>query len=333
MNKRTIFIVLLSLSLLTVGGVFYWNYTTSPKYSLGQMGESFSEHDLTTFQKYVDTEGVINNLFDQQMDLITADKKEGAGFAEDLTKGIVTLMRPQVIELLKRQINKLVEAGSLDKSDSAVKKTEPFTLAEVWNKSGSKNNISGIREIMKDGKIATVTLEINQDRFDTTLLFNIKMRDKGTYWQLSELTDFKNFALTLENLEKIRVDKINRPIYDEINKALKISDVQMKRIPSYLGLNDKIKVSMQVTNIGDQTIWEYLYLVGFENDTGKKSSKKTEVRHSEGLLRPNESEIWTWTTGDDFYESAKEELSFNIETEFVKFEDGTVLRLIKKWGK
>jgi hypothetical protein len=53
-NKRTILIVVLSISLVTVTGLFYWNYRTSPQYSLGQINKSFSEHDLTTFEKFVD---------------------------------------------------------------------------------------------------------------------------------------------------------------------------------------------------------------------------------------------------------------------------------------
>jgi len=329
-NKRTILIVLLSISLVTVTGLFYWNYITSPQYSLGQISKSFSEHDLTTFQKYVDIDGVISNLFDQQMDMVTNERKVGEGLAKDFAKGIVTLMRPQMIELLKRQTNKLIEAGNFDKTDTVNTKKEPFSLAEVWNKSGNGNNISGIREIKRDGKIATVILEISQARFDTTLLFNIKMRDKGNYWQLAEISDFKNFALTLETLENNRVDKLNQPIFEEIRKTITVSDVQIKKIPSYWGLNDKVKITMDIKNIGAKTISEYFILVGFSKDSKMFTGNKKELKNTEGVILPNKADTWSWSIDDMSYDESS---NLNVETQFIIFSDGTELRPFKAWEK
>lgn len=332
-NKTVILIILLVTMLLLVGGTLYWNYRTSPKYSLEQISKSFLEHDLTTFQKYVDIDGTINNLFDQQMDLTTKDNKDELGLAEDFAKGISTLMRPQMIELLKRQTKTLIEDGSFDGSDTIILNDNPFTLAAVWNKGGNMNNILGIEEIKIDGKVSIITLKSYQARFDTTLLVNIKMRNKGNYWQLSEISGFSKFAISLEKLEKERVDKINAPIYEQIRKSITISDVKLKTISSYWGLDDKIKVTMDVKNIGHNTISGYFLLVGFSNDTKIITEDKIEIKHSEGLLKPYEVETWTWTTDDTFDKSDDEEFGFNTETQYVRFSDGTELKIIKKWDE
>src|SRR5690606_27959952 len=204
-------------------------------------------HDLTTFEKYVDIDGVTSNLLDQFM----ATQNEN-----EMTKGFVDLMKPQLSAMLKGEISKLIEQGNGESiGDSTNKK--PMSIIGLWEKTGKKNGKISVDEIVKDAKIATVRFEIEQTRFDTTLYFNLKMRDKGGYWQLAELTDFNKFNEEVESLEQNRVDKLNKPIKNKIKETIDVKSEAYK-VHDKWGGNDKVTIDLEVVNIGKEPIADYL---------------------------------------------------------------------------
>ena len=63
--KKVYVICIIILLLVATTGIIYWQYTTTPRYSLLQIKKAYDQHDFASFQKYVDIETVTNSLVDK----------------------------------------------------------------------------------------------------------------------------------------------------------------------------------------------------------------------------------------------------------------------------
>lgn len=116
MKKVAIAIVVIVIVILT-GVVLYWQYTQTPKYSLLQAKKAFEQHDLVSFEKYVDIEGVINSLIDQLLELRTENEKQQGKLGqlgEAIGKSLIMLLKPELVRILKQQIIEYVETGKFE---------------------------------------------------------------------------------------------------------------------------------------------------------------------------------------------------------------------------
>ena len=205
MKKLVVGLVVVCLVILGAGGVYYWQYTKSPKYSLLQAKNAFEQHDLVSFEKYVDVEGITNSLIDQMLETATEQEKpkgEWEQLGESIGNGLVALLKPQLSKLAKQQIAKLVETGKLEEEQESTESNEPdFSLSDIWNKAGGeKAGFQGIEYIKKEGKIAYVGLKFFQKEYNTDLILDLKMRDRGGYWQVAELSNFADYMKKWTNL-------------------------------------------------------------------------------------------------------------------------------------
>ncbi len=250
MKKKTIILIVGLTIVVGTIGILYYRYISSPEYSLGQIKKAYEQHDITAFEKYVDTKTLIGGILDKTLSEMSekstaSSKAEKLG--EDLGKGLINLIRPQVEELWTQQINKLIETGDIQGENG--KKG----LDELWNKNDMAS-FKGIKEVKKDGKVATISLEFTQPRFDTTLVLDIKMRDKGSYWQLFDISNIFDFNKTVEALEERRVKKLNDAVMAEFFKNGRLSPIEVINVRK-----------------GYYTVWyENQYLIGFENISNKE---------------------------------------------------------------
>jgi len=233
MKKLVVGLVVAFFIILFAGGVYYWQFTKSPKYSLLQAKKAFEQHDLVSFEKYVDVEGITNSLIDQMLEIATEQEKpkgEWEQWGESIGKGLVTLLKPQLSKLAKQQIAKLVETGKLEEEQQKTKSEEPdFSLSDIWNKAGGKKaGFQGIEYIKKEGKIAYVGLKFFYKEYNTKLILDLKMRDKGGYWQVAELSNFADYMKKLDELETKRINELNAPIIEKMKKTLVIEKIDKR---------------------------------------------------------------------------------------------------------
>ena len=96
--KKTIIATILLVFIL-IFCIGYWQYTiTKPEYSFWQAKKAVDEHDLMLFDKYVDTELLVENIVDQFIETAITNigkKSEGLeGFDPSMTRDIVVKFKP-----------------------------------------------------------------------------------------------------------------------------------------------------------------------------------------------------------------------------------------------
>jgi len=217
--KKSIIATTVLIVIVATGAVLYWQYTRTPKYSLWQVKKAIEQHDLASFEKYVDVEGIINSFIDQMLELLSDQEKpkdEWEQLGESIAKGLITLLKPQLTKIVRQQIADYVEIGKFKQEKKSTESEGPeISLSEIWDKTGSeKNTFQGIAYIRKEGKIAYVGLKFFQEQYDTTLILDLKMRHRGSYWQAAELSNFSEFMNKIDALETERIAELNKPIIE-----------------------------------------------------------------------------------------------------------------------
>ncbi|KAA5539553.1 DUF2939 domain-containing protein [Adhaeribacter rhizoryzae] len=201
MKKVLIIVVLLAL----VGGFLYYrSFVQSPKYSLLQAHEALQDHDMAEFEKFVNIERVTGSLVDQlaaHQSLLSALNPGSL-----VTKQVLRFMKPQLAQVAGNEIQKYVETGDFKKDPNAPRKKVDISLSGLWHKVVSDSAaFKGVKYVNEQGEIALVGLEFTQPRYDTTLVLEVKMEDKGDYWQVTELANTGELLKHTSRLQKQRL--------------------------------------------------------------------------------------------------------------------------------
>jgi hypothetical protein len=200
---KKILIVLIILG--AAGGYFYYrSFVTSPKYSLLQAHEALQDHDMAQFEKYVDVRRVTGTVIDQ---LATHQSLIGVlNPGNVILKQALRYMKPQLNNVARHEIQKYVETGDFKKDRIAPKKKVDISLSGLWHKVVSDSaRFEGVKYANENGETALVGLEFTQPRYDTTLVLEVKMQDKGDYWQVVELTNTGELLKHTSRLQKQRL--------------------------------------------------------------------------------------------------------------------------------
>lgn len=314
--------------LLTVGGagITYYNHTRSPEYSLTQILRAYQDHDITKFEKYVDTKTVVRGLLDKIMDEVSNElnpESKAEKLGQDLGKGLFTLVRPRLEEVWVQQIQALVESGDIKSSK------DDNQLYDIWEKN-TPSSFEGVGRVDRDGKIASVFLDFSHPRFDRPLTLKVRMRDKGSYWQLFDVSGVLDYQRELNSMEQRRVDRLNEAVKSDFLKHVQLSRVKVHTTPAY----------------SYTTRWySHLYEIEFENISDKEIAQMTcslLVRDEQGtLLEVVNVSKSTFRPGQKFihrYEdvlSTKQidpaDITVTVNQVDLEFAHGTELRWHEPW--
>lgn len=200
-------VLLLVLAAVVVGGYLYYReVTTGPKFALGQAVKALHDHDVNSFEKYVDVESVTGSLVDQ-----VADQSKVMGLVIPggglVTRGLLGLAKPQLAKAARKEMEHFVETGSLEAAAaSQPERKVKVSMAGLASKVISpESSFKGVKYVNEQGEQALVGLEFTQPKYDTTMVLEVKMRDRGDYWQVTEITNLGQALGHVARLEKQRL--------------------------------------------------------------------------------------------------------------------------------
>ncbi|NHZ84919.1 MAG: hypothetical protein GWP19_03450 [Planctomycetia bacterium] len=333
MNKKNL-LISLTVLIVVIAIFFFWQFTKSPKYSLMQVNKSFKQHDLVKFEKYVDVEGITDNIIDQALESDTKDDSPTDLWAK-IGEGLVMLLKPQLSKIAKQEVAKLVETGNIeiDKTDNDSEDYN-FSLSEYWNLTkGEKAEFKGIDYIKKEGKIALVGINIFQKEYETDLIIELKMRDKGNYWQIAQINNFNEFVGALDSLKANKIDKLNKPIIKAMEQSLSIEEIRKSTKTDDWGFSKNIVLSTKVKNISKKQIVKYtlsVTLTKLDGEELKKISIIDEHNITSGKIRSGQWSIDANMFIDKdniLFDTPHSKLNIQVNIKLIEFEDGQILEL------
>jgi hypothetical protein len=266
---------------LLAAGTF-WRYTRTPAYSLRQIQKAFAEHDYPVFQKYVDVDSVVSRFIDDMVVLgLVADKEDGAGGG--LRAGMVELAKPRLVEEAKQQLCRFVEVGSFGDTNK-----EPSALQAFKNWQRHVRIVSERRE----GKIAVVGMEFTnvEDRVSRTL--EVKLRDKGGYWQVAELANVTELAQQAKHEQEERVAHRNAPILAKIEKTVRLVEMSKRSGPGDYDVGSRVVIVLKVRNVGSVPLSGYSAAITLPSRLGVSAKAKMLRMDRRVLPQATDAAVW-----------------------------------------
>lgn len=200
---KKIFLLLLAVGLIG-GYLYYRSFLSGPKYSLLQAKEAAQSHNVAEFEKYVNIESLTASLVDQMTEQRSLVSKFIPGL--NLGKSALNFLKPQLAKAARNEVQNYIETGKVNMNAAGHKPL--ISLGAIAGAIISDSSeFKGIDYVKETGEEALVGLKFTQPKYDTTMILEIKMLDKGDYWQATELTNVGELAKHVVRLEKQRLLK------------------------------------------------------------------------------------------------------------------------------
>lgn len=194
LNKREAMkkiIIAIIIFIIIAGGYNFWINT--PQYSLYQIQKSVDTKDRVLFDKYVDTNGIIeevvediSELFIEEME--TEESSEYSFFdPKVLAAGFVSLFQPAIESAIKESFDEFWE----DEVES------------VESKADLKFNLESfeVSYITRDGKIAKLGLEGEDFDSGEIIKLEFKLNKIENYWRVTQITNLQDTLR--QNLDQV----------------------------------------------------------------------------------------------------------------------------------
>lgn len=199
--KKTL-VLLVLLGLLAGGYYYYRSLASSPTYALMQAARAFQTHDVAAFEQYVDVHSVSTSLINQ-----VADQTSALGLSNTnnvFLQGALQALKPQLAQIAQQEVKQLVASGSV--SSSAQLPSTPLgkvsVLGVVGNVVGPNSQFKGIKYVRTEGEQALVGVELQQPKYDTTMVVELKMRHEGDHWQVKEIANADELVKRFAQLKR-----------------------------------------------------------------------------------------------------------------------------------
>ncbi len=320
----------------------YWKST--PAYSLRQAKHAVDSHDVGTFEKYVDVESISSRLIDDMM-ARTMEDAQGNGSAHalgaTLASGLMQLVKPRLVQMVREQTERFVETGSLQESaQRATSDSSDVSLETIARNLGAAPaDFRRVAYVRRRSNIALVGFSFENTRLDTVFVLQMKMRKMGNYWRLVELSNAGQLLQEMENLECRRLAQFNGPILQDISRTIEVARVQKRSRSDSWGISKYVDLQLSTRNRSAKSVRSYNAAVSVLDPDGKVI-KTLQIRDDDSIAPEGSGGgVWTFDINmfDDsdqrFYDLSSEDAAFETVIEQVVFDDGTELRVFKSLDK
>jgi len=331
-RKRRLWVWVMAVVILLAGsGAGCWYWTTTPQYSLHCIAKAAEQHDLVAFKKYVDLESVTNRGVSQLIEVFMNDPDEVQNDFDELAQGLIEALKPELVKQFTTEIETYIEKGEFEKGS----KDEGISPTEFLKKTGDQSDPSfSIGNVKKEGKIAVVELNIEMPEYKSTLTADIKMRDRGKYWQVAEIANFGQLIKKLDELEKAKLAELNLPIQKQLNQLVTIGGISVQQRPDEWGFDQYLDFYFDSSINGTEPISEIITEFRITDAGGNLLLKDNP--QFEGNWEPGYRGPLTWSkdinpfieSDTQLWETPIEQLNMEIRPISIIFAGGREIKLM-----
>jgi hypothetical protein len=263
MNKTFKTMMMLMIMLLAAGGGFaYSSQRETPMYSLQQAQKAFERHDSASFNRYVDVRAIMGSFYDHMFEAPYKElKREFEDEKVEKLNGdaLVALMKPCVTAAATRQFIDYVENRKLATEKETGNPSNPeHALLAMWRESGGEDVVfDGIEYIGQEGRFAHAWLKVRQKATGKTFVLDIAMKDRGGYWQVSDVWNFAELLRQKSDMEHIRTAEREMLIAAAMQRMLVLEDLETPAILGRLETDEGSAYGLELTNRGQEVIDEH----------------------------------------------------------------------------
>jgi tetratricopeptide (TPR) repeat protein len=199
---------------------------------------------MDTFEKFVDIDGILRKLLDELHEVLKIEKEKEPDFvSETAIRATAYIDQNTISQLAKKHMRIFIERGQPD-AEIVRKKIISDVLKEVAIDNVKITELNGLYQ---EGIICKLNVNVRVEAYsgEKDIACEFLMKNKGTYWQVKELTNLSEIIHQLAQLKRtfpyrnltVACLHIARSIKDESEKAIALKEIAiaLKEIAINLG--------------------------------------------------------------------------------------------------
>mgnify|MGYP006289137267 CR=1 FL=1 len=196
--KKSLKIVILLLIFTLISSVILWQFVISPQYSLWKIKIALKNHDLISFRKHVQLDGMVDHMIDQAWQN-NSDKRDHfsqlPALGQEIGERVLEIFKPNLKELIKGEIIRYVKTGQWIANSEDNMRMSDYIINNFKEKiDPTKKIFQSINYIQRNSENAFLGLTFCDQSYQTNVIVELKMINMGGYWQLLEITNFKQLV-------------------------------------------------------------------------------------------------------------------------------------------
>jgi hypothetical protein len=281
-------IIIIAL-LMTGAGYYFFIFMRTPTYAFMQIKKAYETHDVELFKEYVDVDSFCEQTVDDYTTWISQSGLADTGtdvwseLGNTIAKGMISLMKPQMVSEMKKGLLDSVESNSLVSPNNQTYSLKD-TISGLSNLQAfiNSNSVSTV----KSGKITTLKFTIHNDEYNSDLELDLLLRENGNHLQVVKISNLLDYLTNIDNLEGERISALNAEVTSEMENTLSVSNVSYEwtEPDAYTILVD-VTLSANFKNNGSKTIDKFVLTLTLNDSSGKKI---TDINFNESkIIKPN----------------------------------------------
>ncbi|MGV3541418.1 MAG: DUF2939 domain-containing protein [Rufibacter sp.] len=188
---KKIFFLLVVLALVAGGYWYYQRVKTGPEASIAEIRTALEAKDTEKLQKYVDFKRTSASLVEQSQNMaVELLPEELQGAANLLRKGFK--LKKQLTSSVRQGLLQSVETVSGQKVPEIGDVVKLLPVGKLINeKMLPKLEFESIDHVERQDSIALVGLKVKPVNQDESMVIELRMLNKGDYWQVVGVENFK----------------------------------------------------------------------------------------------------------------------------------------------
>lgn len=323
-NVMKIFVV---IALLVGGGYYYW--INSPTFAVMELEKSIKDKDLATFYSRLD----LNKIYDSSIDAIAINEKPQLEspweiLQSNIGSGVTKVLKSQVMNSVKHEIELQFRR---DRSQAVIHSEGETTAVSTIKEFFFDVESLEFGKLARAGELALVNVEVKLKKMAKSYPVTLKLEKDGQ-WRVS---GFEGLASTLTLYEKdkiIRVNEHNLKVQADLKEVL-VFFGQIRQEENLLGLGQQIHFEFLFHNRSDMKLTDVAGTLFVTDAKGEKILSEAFVRNSLDIVKGQKKVFLINKDLGIFGAKAPtaEELHLHFDFENVRFDDGHVYRMVKKY--
>ncbi len=202
----------LTVVLIAIGGAYFYLHSekSTPELALSKVNEAIVAHDLSAFNRLVDTEQLLSSSYDAFVEGLTESDQSMTPEAREAILNFTQMLRQPIINSLKSAIESYVETGSIENVAAADENS--LAAAEIMDRAGLRKlefrSIDGVSSDLENLNLAIADVRFYQSETAEEFVFKVLLeRDEDVDWHITRIENFREFTESTAKIRRAALDK------------------------------------------------------------------------------------------------------------------------------
>jgi len=306
-------------ALLFVVCFYFLYWVRRPAYSLSLIGRALHNHDIDTFERYVDLDSVLPKAYEDMM--VAYSKTSGENLSNPLAAAAVQAAKAEQVTDMRAAVISRVKGESSSLEDKLTLAQSGKQTDGAADHSFNSTIFDSSYVIAKEGNMATVGVKMMHTGLNREITVKVRMgKMENGKWRVKEIMNLYDLIVEIDRYQKEQDAQKKKEIYKNVQVNV-----------SYFAEAGCVAAEWKMKNVSTKEIKNLTaYIIAFDAKSGevyKKSELLTAKNIKPGEIKDGEPAVLEFDVEDygqrEIYSRLYGDTEIDVKVMSLEFDDGT----------